>query len=184
MSRKILAEWSGWSLLDKAPAFARICHGNQVRKYTGEPYVNHCREVAFLVSCVIDNEDMICAAWLHDTVEDTDATIDDIKFHFNDHIAELVGWLTDVSKPEDGNRDTRKRIDREHSQQAPPSAQTIKLADLISNAHSITRYDKDFAKVYMREKALLLTVLLSGDRYLWALAEGIVTRYELANEKF
>ena len=68
-------------------------------------------------------------------------------------MAELVDDLTDVSKPQDGNRATRKELDRQHTAKASPDAKTIKLADLISNSRSIMKDDPNFAKVYMKEKA-------------------------------
>ena len=111
---------------------------------------------------------------LHDTVEDTDVTIDNITDHFGDEVAELVGWLTDVSKPEDGNRAHRKAMDRAHIADAPAEAKTIKLADMIDNSNSITTHDPKFAKVYMVEKAMLLEVLQEGDADLFAWASQIV----------
>ena len=121
---------------------------------------------------------MIAADWLHDTVEDTPTTIEDIKMQFGIKIAELVSDLTDVSKPEDGNRKIRKTLDRLHLAKASPMAKTIKLADLIDNAESITQYDPKFAKVYMHEKKLLLEVLRESDPKLHARASEIVRRYE------
>jgi hypothetical protein len=85
-----------------------------------------------------------------------------------------VRWLTDVSRPEDGNREIRKRIDREHTAQAPAIVKTIKLADLIDNSRSIIAHDPDFAHVYLREKRLLLDeALREGDATLWAMADEI-----------
>jgi (p)ppGpp synthase/HD superfamily hydrolase len=57
---------------------------------------------------------MIAAAWLHDVVEDTPVTLEDLHSEFGEGIAELVEALTDISRPEDGNRRKRKAIDREH----------------------------------------------------------------------
>jgi (p)ppGpp synthase/HD superfamily hydrolase len=113
---------------------------------------------------------MVAAAWLHDTVEDTDVTIELIRAEFGDKVAELVGWLTDVSRPEDGNRAVRKAIDREHSASAPAEAQTVKLADLIANTRSIMKHDVAFAKTYLEEKRLLLEVMDRGDATLVAIA--------------
>ena len=79
-----------------------------------------------------------------------------------------------MSKPEDGNRATRKAIDREHTAQAPAEAQTIKLADLISNSKSIMAHDPDFAVTYLAEKRLLLEVLTKGDPGLHAEASKFV----------
>jgi (p)ppGpp synthase/HD superfamily hydrolase len=112
--------------------------------------------------------DMVAAAWLHDVVEDTGCTFNDIHMGFGIDIATLVGWLTDVSKPEDGPRWYRKKLDREHTAAAPAEAQTIKLADLISNTKSIMAHDEKFAKVYLEEKRLLLDVMTRGDAGLMA----------------
>jgi (p)ppGpp synthase/HD superfamily hydrolase len=106
---------------------------------------------------------MIAAAWLHDTVEDTGVTIEVIRAEFGAEVAELVGWLTDVSRPEHGNRAHRKALDRAHSAMAPAEAQTVKLADLIANTRSIVAHDKAFAKTYLEEKRLLLAVMTKGD---------------------
>jgi (p)ppGpp synthase/HD superfamily hydrolase len=106
---------------------------------------------------------MVAAAWLHDVVEDTGCTYTDIHMAFGADIAALVGWLTDVSQPQDGNRAHRKSIDRAHSAAAPAEAQTIKLADLISNSKSIMQHDPAFAKTYLEEKRLLLAVMTKGD---------------------
>jgi (p)ppGpp synthase/HD superfamily hydrolase len=118
--------------------------------------------------------DMVAAAWLHDVVEDTGCTFTDVHMAFGIDIATLVGWLTDVSRPEDGNRATRKAMDRAHTAEAPAEAQTIKLADLISNSRSIMQHDPEFAKVYLEEKRLLLEVLTKGDAGLHAEASKYV----------
>lgn len=70
-------------------------------------------------------------------------------------------------KPEDGNRKTRKEIDKNHLAKASELGQTIKLADLISNTSTITKYDPKFAKTYMQEKKELLEVLTKGNKGLY-----------------
>ena len=93
-----------------------------------------------------------------------DAALYDRSFQFiSGMAADLVDDLTDVSEPRDGNRKVRKAMDREHSARTSARAQTIKLADLISNSSDITANDPSFAKVYLAEKALLLEVLIKGD---------------------
>jgi (p)ppGpp synthase/HD superfamily hydrolase len=162
----------------RARDFATAAHARvgQKRKYTGEPYIRHPTAVAELVRGVPHTEEMLAAAWLHDTVEDTGVTFKEIEEEFGTKVAVLVEWLTDVSKPEDGNRKARKAKDREHIAQAPPEAKTVKLADLIDNGTSITALDPDFAKVYLAEKALLLPALREGDASLWAVARDFVAR--------
>lgn len=165
----------------KALEFAKKAHKGQFRKYTGEPYIVHPVEVANLVRgyATTCHESMYCAALLHDTVEDTDVTIEDIRRDFGDIVAIFVAGLTDISKPEDGNRATRKEIDRQHLAGSLPPIQTIKLADLISNSKSISQHDPDFAKVYMKEKKLLLEVLVDGDKALYRMAKDIVDNYNM-----
>jgi (p)ppGpp synthase/HD superfamily hydrolase len=143
--------------------FATAAHEavGQKRKYTGEPYIVHPAEVAMITIRLKGTPEMVAAAWLHDVVEDTQVSIDVVKMLFGDHVADLVGWLTDVSKPEDGNRAARKAIDRQHIADAPKEAQLVKLADLISNTVSIN--DPDFAKIYLKEKALLLDAMTKID---------------------
>lgn len=176
----LLATFVGWrrhrnDLVRRADAFAER-HFRAIdkrRKYTGEPYMVHPREVAAIVRSVPHTKEMLAAALLHDTVEDTDVELSEIRDSFGPEVAWLVYWLTD---PEvEGNRARRKRAAIEQLAVAPADAQTIKLADLISNSRSILERDPEFAKVYMPEKAALLTVLTSGDKTLLAEAREIVT---------
>lgn len=161
----------------RAQAFAERAHAGQLRKYTGEPYIVHPVAVVELVRSVPHTEEMLAAAWLHDVVEDTGTSLELIVREFGDRVAHLVFQLTDISRPEDGNRKTRKALDRVHLAMASAAAKTIKLADLIDNSKSIVEHDPDFAKVYMQEKAELLGVLLGGDQMLWRKASDIVTQY-------
>lgn len=156
---------------------ATEAHKGQKRKYTNEPYISHPFSVAGLVSSVSRDEDMIVAALLHDTVEDTHIEISTIKGLFGVRVAEMVEDLTDVSQPEDGNRKVRKAIDREHTARASVDSKTIKLADLIDNTKTIVAFDREFAKVYMNEKRKLLEVLTDGDKLLFDVANGLVEQF-------
>jgi (p)ppGpp synthase/HD superfamily hydrolase len=149
----------------RARVFATAAHAavGQLRKYTFEPYIVHPAEVAGLVKEYGGTPEMIAAAWLHDTVEDTGVTSELIRAEFGDQVADLVGWLTDVSRPDHGNRAQRKAVDRAHTAAAPAEAQTIKLCDLISNTRSIVEHDEKFAKVYLAEKRELLEVMTKAD---------------------
>jgi (p)ppGpp synthase/HD superfamily hydrolase len=165
-----------FNIVEKARIFAVASHSavNQVRKYTGEAYWHHPAEVASIVATVPHTNEMLAAAYLHDTVEDTGVSIVDIQVEFGNEVSSLVGWLTDVSRPEDGPRWFRKKIDREHTAMAPAAAQTVKLADLIANSRSILAHDPAFARVYLEEKRMLLEVLTRGDATLMAEARRIV----------
>lgn len=165
------------NIVGKALDFATQAHGDQKRKYTGESYTVHLVEVMNIVRTVVQDDDMLAAALLHDTVEDTATTVADINKEFGPRVAKLVDELTDVSKPEDGNRATRKGIDRAKLAGVSADAQTIKLADLISNAKDIAVNDPSFAKVYMNEKRQLLAVLTKGNARLMKQAQDIVSNY-------
>jgi len=152
-------------LFTKAVRFAAKAHEGQKRKYTGEPYILHPLAVAEIVRGVApEHVELHVAAICHDVVEDTSFDIDDIDYRFGHNVACMVYDLTDISKPEDGNRAERiKAIDREHLSRGSADSKTIKLADLIHNTASIVKHDADFAKVYMEEKSLLLDVLGEGN---------------------
>jgi len=152
-------------LIDRARNFATRAHQriDQRRKYSDQPYDVHLEAVARLVAAATEDAEMIAAAWLHDVVEDTPATLEDVQREFGASVAALVRDLTDVSRPSDGNRAARKEIDRRHLALASPRAKTIKLADLIDNCEDITRNDPRFARVFLQEMDALLEVLGEGD---------------------
>ena len=152
-------------IIGRAKDFAVRAHTSIVhlRKYTKAPYSTHLENVADLVSSVTRDPETLAAAWLHDVVEDTPVTIENIEREFGPAVAGLVESLTDVSRPTDGNRTERKQLDRQHLAGAGPAAKTIKLADLIDNCRDICRNDERFAAVYLEEMRGLLEVLRDGD---------------------
>lgn len=154
----------------------------QKRKYTGEPYWKHPETVAGMVKSVGGDENMACAAFAHDCAEDCNISIDLIQDLFGKDVATLVSGLTDVSKKQDGNRAKRKEIDRIHTAEQSARCKTIKLCDLIDNTKSILQHDREFAKVYIKEKELLLEVLKEGDERLWNVANEIVQKAKIELE--
>ena len=152
------------SKIERAAKFAKSAHESidQRRKYTNEPYIVHPALVAQTVATVTDDTNMICAAWLHDVVEDTPITLPEIEAEFGEDIAHLVDGLTNVSKLDDGNRAVRIAIDREHTAGTDSRTKTIKLADLIANLDGIVDQNPGFARKYLAEKEQLLTVLGDG----------------------
>jgi guanosine-3',5'-bis(diphosphate) 3'-pyrophosphohydrolase len=120
-----------------AAHFAAQKHAKQKRKgAAAEPYINHLIEVAHLVSTATPELDpnLIMAAFLHDTVEDVGVTPEDLTEQFGPDVASLVLEVTDdKSLP----KAERKRLQVEHAPKLSVRAQTIKLADKISNLRSI-----------------------------------------------
>ena len=163
--------------LAKTLAYATEAHEGAKRRYTGDPYIEHPIAVAAIVTNVPHTKVMLQVCLLHDVVEDTEKTFDDIRENFGVDVAIGVEWMSDISKKEDGNRRIRKQLDREHTAQAPPEFKTCKLADLIHNSISILEYDPNFSVAYIAEMNLLLEVLTEGDETLWKQAQQIVNDY-------
>ena len=161
-------------LATKAAEFAKQAHGDQRRKYTNVPYFTHLHDVATLLHDNDLSDVVVAAGYLHDTLEDTATTRQQLEAQFGLTVARLVCEVTDVSKPEDGNRKTRKALDRDHLAKSSPDGASIKLADLISNTRDIVANAPDFAKVYLAEKADLLPVLRHGDPSLWNKAQALL----------
>lgn len=171
-------------IVKAAENIATHAHRSQVRKYSGVPYIVHPQEVMELVESVAHTEAMLAAAWLHDTIEDTDVCAFEIANECSNEVAALVEMLTDISIPEDGNRKVRKAKDLAHTANASPEAKTIKLADLISNSRSIfghaeegNKDAKAFAKLYAIEKRALLDVLTEGSPKLWEEANSLLLAF-------
>ncbi|WP_455204100.1 HD domain-containing protein [Kaarinaea lacus] len=162
-------------LIERARDYATRAHQriDQRRKYSNQPYDVHLQAVAKTVASVCEDAEMIAAAWLHDVVEDTPATLEDVELAFGSSIAQLVQELTDISRPSDGNRAERKAIDRSHMAVASSRAKTVKLADLIDNCKDITKHDERFARVYLNEMSALLDVLGDGDHRLFQQARQL-----------
>lgn len=140
----------------QAYAFADRSHAGVARKYTGLPYITHPVAVARLVTRFDHDVSMIRAALLHDVIEDCGVSVFAITMMFGADTARLVSDLSDVSRPEDGNRAVRKAIDLEHTAAADPRAKTIKCMDLVHNTASIVKFAPGFARVYLPEKARIL----------------------------
>jgi hypothetical protein len=106
---------------------------------------------------------VLAATHLHNTIEDTDTTIQDLMRVFGEEVAQLVYWLTDAEK---GNLKARMAMASWRLGRASPwQAKLIKFADIIDNTRNIARNDPDFAPVLMREKRNVLNqmVLIEGD---------------------
>ena len=126
------------SKLLEAASFAAKRHTGQKRKGSdGEPYINHPLEVANLLANVgnVSDFDILIAAVLHDTVEDTGVTKEELEARFGQKVADYVSEVTDdKSLP----KDERKRLQVEHAPHLSHGAKLIKLADKISNIADVT----------------------------------------------
>ena len=89
--------WPDTKLIQKAYNYALLKHGDQKRK-SGEPYIVHPTNVAYTIAELGLDEQTICAALLHDVVEDTDATYEDIDKEFGTEVAEMVDGVTKLKQ--------------------------------------------------------------------------------------
>jgi hypothetical protein len=148
----------------QADAFAENAHRGQFRKYTGAPYITHPRRVAEDVSRLPNVFDaMICAALLHDVVEDCGVHCDTITAWFGIGIGTLVGELTNVSKLTGAGRVACKEMDRQRLTKVSVSARRIKLLDRIDNLEEMSGATYKFLLIYVWESELLLRALKGTD---------------------
>jgi guanosine-3',5'-bis(diphosphate) 3'-pyrophosphohydrolase len=124
------------SLLFKALAFSAEKHTKQRRKDIDKtPYINHPISLANILAqrWVID-ENVLCAAILHDTIEDTETTVGELQEHFGEKIASIVLEVTDDKSLE---KSVRKQMQVEHAASISHEAKLVKLADKIANITDI-----------------------------------------------
>ncbi|MDX1806863.1 MAG: HD domain-containing protein [Paenisporosarcina sp.] len=164
-------------LVVESVEFAYDRHKGQTRKYSNEPYILHPIRVAFIVSSTTNDQATIAAANLHDVVEDTDTELEEIYDVFGKRVGLYVEGVTNKSKLTDGNRATRKEMDRQQIKQSLPPSKTIKLADILDNAPSIIKNDPGFAKVWMNEKNLMLPFLREGHTMLYLRVMQLMQEY-------
>jgi|SRR5215468_2466382 len=127
---------SGTRLVSEAAELAAHRHAGQQRKGRGsEAYINHLAEVANLLSVATSGEDaeLVAAGWLHDTLEDTETTSDELAQRFGLRVAGLVAEVTDdMNLPKDQRR--RKQV--EDARKKSLGAKLIKIADKVSNVRA------------------------------------------------
>lgn len=169
------------SNLIRAIRFANRKHTEvgQRRKWSDKPYITHpIAVVRLLMQYAEPTEEMLVAAALHDTVEDTNTTLEEIEANFGREVALLVFWLTDVAKPEDGNRAARMQINRDHIEAAPAEAQTIKAADSTHNLMRCVELSGGFAYKYVPEKRAAFYVLQRADPLMMQVFDRVLTEQE------
>ena len=129
-------------LLDRAIVFAVRAHAGTERRGKGFPYIVHPLEAVEIVSTMTPDQELLSAAALHDTVEDTDVTVDEIRREFGDRIASIVASESDtfeegVSEEESWHSRKRAAIDR--LSKASRDSKIVALGDKLSNMRAIAR---------------------------------------------
>ena len=134
------------SLLDRAICFAVKAHANTERKGKGFPYIVHPLEAVVIVSTMTSDQELLAAAALHDTMEDTDTTYEQLVQEFGKRVADLVAHESDM-KLEGSASATwhlRKQIAIEHLAKAPLDVKIVAMGDKLSNMRIIAR---DYAEI-------------------------------------
>lgn len=154
--------------------FSDQAHGEQLRKYAPDRYIVHPLRVMETLKAYTDDISVLAAALLHDVLEDTPVTAEEmrrfLKLHLEEEQAErtlgLVLELTDVYLKTDFpklNRKSRKEKELQRLTGISPDAQTIKYADIMDNAQEISEEDTDFSLVYLGEVRKIISRLNRGN---------------------
>jgi hypothetical protein len=147
--------------------FAKSKHQGQIRKFSGLPYVTHCINVSEMISCICkskcDNAEVLTkAALLHDTLEDTNTTYDELKENFGLPVADLVLSLTNDKEEIQKMGKTAYMVSK--VQQMDADTLLIKLADRLDNIRDISHKEnrKAWSEQYAKQtKEILESILLS-----------------------
>jgi len=129
-------------LLDRAIIYAVKAHAGTERRGKGFPYIVHPMEAVEIVATITPDQELLAAAALHDTVEDTDVTVEQIRAKFGDRIAALVAAESDVMPEGQSEEDSwraRKQAAISRLAAAPHDAKIVALGDKLSNMRAIAR---------------------------------------------
>ena len=130
------------AVLDRAIIFAVKAHSGTERRGKGYPYIVHPLEAVEIVATMTKDQELLAAAALHDTVEDTDVTVEQIREEFGDRVAELVASESDempVGVSEEDSWHDRKQAAIDRLSKASREAKMVALGDKLSNMRAIAR---------------------------------------------
>ena len=130
------------TLFDKAVLFAVRAHAGTERRGKGFPYIIHPMEAAEIVATITPDPELLAAAILHDTVEDTSVTVEDIRREFGDRIASLVAAESDIElagQSEEESWHARKQAAIDRLAAASHDAKIVAMGDKLSNMRAISR---------------------------------------------
>ena len=164
-------------LINRVADYARDKHKGM--KYDGKDFFDtHVRHVVDVLQRLNPSEAEVCAAYLHDSIEDTTATYEEIVLLFGEEIADIVSRVTD--KP--GKNRLERHLNTYFILRRNPSAVKVKLADRISNmSRSI---GLEFARMYKKEYVAFKFALYDGlNKEMWAELDSIYEKMKVNNGK-
>lgn len=130
------------TLLDKAIIFAVKAHANTERRGKGFPYIVHPLEALEIVATITPDQEIQAAAVLHDTVEDTDVTLEQLRAEFGERVAKLVEEESDSNIPgfsDDMSWRERKQMALDRLRGAEYDAKIVAMGDKLSNMRAMAR---------------------------------------------
>lgn len=153
----------------EAVTFALRFHGDQKRP-TGAPYVEHLLEALEVLvrGAGVTDPDVLCAAVLHDVVEDTPCTIAGVRAAFGDRIADVVAWLTKPETEDGADKKAVKEAYLKRLASAPDDAILVKLADRASNVQTLRNLPLSRQQEYFAQTCTYI-LPLAASRGWWAL---------------
>ena len=128
------------SLLDKAIIYAVNAHSGVERRGKGFPYIVHPLEAVSIVASITNDQELLAAAALHDVIEDTECTEEDIRKEFGDRIAKLVSSESDLvveGKTESESWKERKQFAIDRLKKLDKDAKIVSIGDKLSNARAM-----------------------------------------------
>ena len=152
----------------KAVEFAVRYHGDQTRP-TGAPYAEHLLEALEVLvrGAGVTDPGILQAAVLHDVVEDTPCTVEDVRQAFGDRVAAMVGWVTKPEPTEGADRKAAKEAYLSRLRDAPDDAVLVKLADRVSNVQTLRNLRLPKQRQYYAETVRYI-MPLAVQRQWWA----------------
>lgn len=135
-------EMMNTDLLDRAIVFAVKAHHNTERRGKGFPYIVHPMEALEIVATITSNQELLAAAVLHDTLEDTDVTLDQLRREFGDRVSALVQAESDELVEDVREEDSwheRKQAAMDRLAAASHDAKIVAMGDKLSNMRAIAR---------------------------------------------
>jgi len=184
------------SLVERAEIFARKAHEGQRRKHSLMSYIVHPRAVYFIIyNMRPEDYELQASAWLHDVVEDTSTTLDDLREQFGDRVAQLVNEVSHPPTEHKLNRAGRWQVYLQHYKNASDDGKFLKLIDRTCNMTDylvdfplLEKSDRNFlSKVYIPETHELLKVVSHTSAFAatacYALCNDLVEKIEVINDK-
>jgi len=148
--------FSEYALLKKAKEFDTTKHEGQKRKFGGQPYIVHPEAVADIITKFQGNTKLQIVAWLHDTLEDTNTSIEELTNEFG---AEIINLIIELTTPKSVIKSEKGKYLLDKMNHMSEDALTVKLADRLNNVSDFNIAPDSFVNKYKPETEFILNGL-------------------------